>query len=134
MLELCADNNDFATLLTQHNMEMALRQRRSSRLTALERALKRLDLDDDFGTCLECGEDIGLARIKANPSAELCVHCQAEAERAHQGLRLAARAREKAWTIVPSAWTCTSIPSIPPAPRSGYCKRSVARKASLNPG
>ncbi|MEF2144618.1 MAG: TraR/DksA family transcriptional regulator [Desulfovibrionaceae bacterium] len=82
VLELCADNNDFATLLTQHNMEMALRQRRSSRLTALERALKRLDLDDDFGTCLECGEDIGLARIKANPSAELCVHCQAEAERA----------------------------------------------------
>ncbi|WP_022663252.1 TraR/DksA family transcriptional regulator [Paucidesulfovibrio longus] len=81
-LETCADNNDFATLLTQHNLEMALRARRSVQLAALERALRRLDLDDDYGVCLECGEDIGLARIKANPAADLCVHCQAEAERA----------------------------------------------------
>lgn len=80
-LELCADANDFATLLTQHNLELALRARRAKQLDSLERALRRLDLDDDFGLCLECGKDIGLARIKANPAADLCVHCQAEAER-----------------------------------------------------
>ncbi|SKA91808.1 transcriptional regulator, TraR/DksA family [Paucidesulfovibrio gracilis DSM 16080] len=80
-LENCADSTDYATLLTQHTMEMALSARRTRQAEALERALKRLDLDDDFGICLECGQDIGLPRIKANPATELCVHCQAEAER-----------------------------------------------------
>lgn len=81
-LENCADNNDFATLLTQHNLELALRARRVRQIDLLERALKRLDLDDDYGVCLECGEDIGLPRLMANPAADLCVHCQTEAERA----------------------------------------------------
>ncbi|MDD4732009.1 MAG: TraR/DksA family transcriptional regulator [Desulfovibrio sp.] len=80
-LENCADNNDYATLLTQHSMETMLRARRVRQIEALERALRRLDLDEDFGMCAECGKDIGLARIKANPAADLCVHCQAEAER-----------------------------------------------------
>ncbi|MGE4291235.1 MAG: TraR/DksA family transcriptional regulator [Desulfovibrio sp.] len=81
-LENCADNNDFASLLTQHNLELALRARRAVQAAALERALKRLDLDDGYGICLECGEDIGLARMQANPAADLCVQCQAEVERA----------------------------------------------------
>ena len=31
--------------------------------------------------CLVCGEDIGTARLKAVPSAELCIDCQTYADK-----------------------------------------------------
>lgn len=36
-------------------------------------ALKRLD---DFGACLDCGDDVPFARLKAMPYAEYCLECQ----------------------------------------------------------
>ena len=45
-----------------------------TRLAGLEYALKRLD-DPDFGYCMECGEEIPLARLFAMPEANKCVNC-----------------------------------------------------------
>lgn len=45
------------------------------RLVRLEEALKRVDDDPDFGECLDCGDPIPLARLKAMPETELCVEC-----------------------------------------------------------
>ena len=56
-------------------MSVSLRQRESRREARLRAALRRL-ADPGYGLCRECGEDIGLARLKANPVAELCVSCQ----------------------------------------------------------
>ncbi|MCC6332996.1 MAG: TraR/DksA family transcriptional regulator [Myxococcales bacterium] len=40
-------------------------------------ALKRLaDEPDDFGACLDCGDDVPFARLKAMPYAEYCIECQ----------------------------------------------------------
>lgn len=34
----------------------------------------------EFGYCIDCGEDIELARLEANPTHVRCVHCQTMAE------------------------------------------------------
>lgn len=80
-MEACADHNDFATLLTQQHMDMALRERKHSQLNALEAALRKMD-NEEWGYCEECGEQIAPARLMANPAAELCIQCQAESEAA----------------------------------------------------
>lgn len=50
--------------------------------------------DGTYGRCLECDEPIPPARLKAIPTATLCVSCQSAAERRMHG---AARTRESAW-------------------------------------
>lgn len=38
-------------------------------------ALARID-ERRYGTCIDCGRDIGLARLSANPTSLRCMHCQ----------------------------------------------------------
>ncbi|QGY39115.1 TraR/DksA family transcriptional regulator [Pseudodesulfovibrio cashew] len=45
------------------------------RLVRLTEALKRVDEDEDFGLCEDCGDPIPMARLKAMPETVLCVHC-----------------------------------------------------------
>jgi len=47
----------------------------------IEAALRRIEVAD-CGYCEECGEPIPMARLKANPTATLCVDCQHELETA----------------------------------------------------
>ncbi|WP_319582551.1 TraR/DksA family transcriptional regulator [uncultured Pseudodesulfovibrio sp.] len=75
-LENCPDDTDFASQLAQHGLSVAMQRRRVARIREIEAALKRLS-HSDYGICDECGEEIGVARLKANPSARLCVNCQA---------------------------------------------------------
>ena len=46
----------------------------TSRLAGLEYALKRID-DQEFGYCIDCGEEIPLPRLLAMPQATHCVDC-----------------------------------------------------------
>ena len=78
-VENCPDDTDFASQLAQHGVNVAMQRRRVARIRELEAALKRLT-QADYGICEECGDKIGVARLKANPSARLCVLCQAEVE------------------------------------------------------
>lgn len=45
------------------------------RLVRLQEALKRVDEDEDFGLCADCGDPIPMARLKAMPETEYCVEC-----------------------------------------------------------
>lgn len=45
------------------------------RLVRLKEALKRVDEDEDFGLCIDCGDPIPIARLKAMPETEMCVEC-----------------------------------------------------------
>lgn len=51
-------------------------------LRALDQARARLD-EGTYGTCVQCGGDIGLERLKANPAAARCVDCQRVYEKTH---------------------------------------------------
>lgn len=44
-------------------------------LAAVEAALLRL-VEGTYGWCTSCGEEVGAARLRALPQAELCIACQ----------------------------------------------------------
>ena len=50
------------------------------RVHKLRNALEHLR-DGDYGTCIECGEPIAAARLRALPEVETCVRCQDRIER-----------------------------------------------------
>jgi len=62
-------------------MEVAMVIRESQELQEIEAALTRIG-DGSYGTCSDCGDEIGPARLKANPSARRCLHCQEKYEHA----------------------------------------------------
>ena len=55
--------------------DLALRDRSSRQLQAVDAALLRLD-DDTFGICRSCGMPIAEERLEARPWAGLCIDCQ----------------------------------------------------------
>ncbi len=60
-------------------MAKAGEQRRNQHLQRLKGALVRLERGE-FGECLECGEPIAEARLKADPATTLCLDCASERE------------------------------------------------------
>lgn len=82
-LDPCADENEFASRVAEVGVVLCLQRRMRERRARIEAALRRIDAAD-YGVCEDCGEDIGLARLLANPTATLCVHCQADRESAPQ--------------------------------------------------
>jgi RNA polymerase-binding transcription factor DksA len=55
-----------------------------SELRGLEAARTRL-AEGSYGTCIECGGDIGFERLRVNPAAVRCVDCQRVYEKTHAG-------------------------------------------------
>jgi DnaK suppressor protein len=62
------------TIVNQSVAEAQLSKARV-RLVRLEEALRRVDEDEEFGLCLDCGEPIPMARLKAMPESPYCVDC-----------------------------------------------------------
>jgi len=65
--------------MQQQSMVQANRRTTQTRLTRIEAALRR-HTNDEYGLCLECEEEIGYARLKAQPEAPFCIDCQANKE------------------------------------------------------
>lgn len=53
-------------------------------IRAIDAALMRL-ARNEYGTCIDCAEDISLERLRANPTAARCKQCQERFERTHAG-------------------------------------------------
>jgi DnaK suppressor protein len=69
-----------ATQVFEQERELAMRERASLHLQAVEDALARLD-NGTYGTCLRCGRPIAEARLEALPWAEHCIDCQTIVDR-----------------------------------------------------
>jgi len=65
--------------IQQQQMALANRQQAAALLRNVELALQRID-DGSYGACLECGEAIAEARLRAQPWAGLCIDCQSARE------------------------------------------------------
>ncbi|WP_415884263.1 TraR/DksA family transcriptional regulator [Neptuniibacter sp. QD34_54] len=50
-------------------------QRHHDEIAECQAALKRIE-EGSFGECINCGEEIELTRLKANPTASRCIRCQ----------------------------------------------------------
>jgi DnaK suppressor protein len=76
---LCADPNDRATQESDMGMELRTRERERKLLGKINKALRKLD-DHDYGFCATCGAEIGVGRLDARPTAELCITCKTRQE------------------------------------------------------
>lgn len=59
----------------EQDQTIGLIERESEAVRAIDQALKRID-DGTYGLCDECETKIKKARLKAMPSARLCLDCQ----------------------------------------------------------
>lgn len=53
-----------------------------SELRSLDAAERRI-AEGSYGTCEECGNEIGFERLKATPTATRCIACQRQYEKTH---------------------------------------------------
>ncbi|MHC1730336.1 MAG: TraR/DksA family transcriptional regulator [Syntrophobacteraceae bacterium] len=64
-------------------------------------SLERMDAGD-FGYCQECGEEIELSRLRATPTASLCVNTRSHTLRWHQGAAVSPSVGSGSCSIAPS--------------------------------
>ena len=55
------------------------RDRERKLIKKIEKTLKKIEIDD-FGFCESCGVEIGIRRLEARPTADLCIDCKTLAE------------------------------------------------------
>lgn len=55
-------------------MAMATERQRDIGIMRLTAALQRLD-EDEYGLCVQCGEDIAGKRLEIDPAATHCISC-----------------------------------------------------------
>ena len=66
--------------IQQQRMVQANRAAMRRRLQQVRAALRRFR-EDEYGVCVNCGEDVGLRRLEAQPEAPFCIACQSARER-----------------------------------------------------
>lgn len=69
------DPTDRATLESDRNLTLRIRDRERKLQTKVEEALARLD-DGTYGICELCEEQIGFKRLEARPVTTLCIDCK----------------------------------------------------------
>lgn len=73
--EIPADPNDRATLEETFNLDLRMGDRERKLIKKIEKAIKLID-SHEYGYCESCGEEIGLRRLEARPTAFLCIDCK----------------------------------------------------------
>ncbi|MFD2178751.1 RNA polymerase-binding protein DksA [Veronia pacifica] len=73
------DPVDRAAQEEEFSLELRNRDRERKLIKKIDKTLQRLE-DDDFGFCDSCGVEIGVRRLEARPTADLCIDCKTLAE------------------------------------------------------
>ncbi|NOQ93605.1 MAG: RNA polymerase-binding protein DksA [Methylophaga sp.] len=73
------DPNDRATQEEEFTLELRTRDRERKLVKKIKQSLEDLD-KGDYGYCESCGTDIGIRRLEARPTANLCIDCKTLAE------------------------------------------------------
>jgi DnaK suppressor protein len=72
--------------------QFSLIERKNRELRKIDYLLSRIESEEDFGTCEECGTPIPRERLLIVPETTLCVACQREMEKMDQRRSMASRA------------------------------------------
>ena len=80
------DPTDRASLEGNRNLVLRIRDRERKLITKIDEALGRIE-DGSYGKCEECGQDIGIERLKARPVTTLCIDCKSLQEAQERKLR-----------------------------------------------
>ncbi len=73
------DPVDRAAQEEEFSLELRTRDRERKLIKKIEKTLQSIE-DDDFGYCKSCGIEIGIRRLEARPTADLCIECKTLAE------------------------------------------------------
>jgi DnaK suppressor protein len=73
------DPTDRASLESDRNFMLRIRDRERKLLSKIKSALERID-SGEFGICEMCGDDIGEERLQARPVTTLCIACKKKQE------------------------------------------------------
>ncbi|MFP3014102.1 MAG: RNA polymerase-binding protein DksA [Arsenophonus sp.] len=66
---------DRAVQEEEFSLELRNRDRERKLIKKIDNTLKKVD-DEDFGYCKSCGIEIGIRRLEARPTADLCIDCK----------------------------------------------------------
>ncbi len=75
-----AGDDALATIVT--DLDHSLLQRHVDEIRDIDSALTRMQ-ERHYGTCIDCREDIALARLAAFPTAKRCIGCQRRREKVY---------------------------------------------------
>ncbi|MGB5218104.1 MAG: RNA polymerase-binding protein DksA [Smithella sp.] len=74
------DPNDRASLESDRNFELRIRDRERKLIMKMQEAIKRID-DGTFGICEVCSGPISEKRLMARPVTTLCIDCKTKQEK-----------------------------------------------------
>jgi DnaK suppressor protein len=74
------DPNDRASLESDRNFELRIRDRERKLIMKMQEAIKRID-DGVFGICEVCDGPISEKRLMARPVTTLCIDCKTKQEK-----------------------------------------------------
>jgi len=74
------DPNDRASLESDRNFELRIRDRERKLIRKMQEALDRID-KGTFGVCDRCGGPISEKRLMARPVTTLCIECKTKEEK-----------------------------------------------------
>ena len=69
------DPNDRATQEEEFSLELRTRDRERKLIKKIDESISKLD-EDEYGYCDGCGVEIGIRRLEARPTANLCIECK----------------------------------------------------------
>ena len=81
--EMFADPADRATMESDRAFTLRIRDRERRLIKKIHDALQRME-SGTYGFCESCGDEIGVARLKARPVTRLCINCKSKQEEDEQ--------------------------------------------------
>ena len=69
------DPADRATQEEEFSLELRTRDRERKLIKKIDSTMERIE-QDDYGFCDACGVEIGIKRLEARPTANLCIDCK----------------------------------------------------------
>jgi DnaK suppressor protein len=73
------DPTDRATLESDRNFELRIRDRERKLIPKINQAIERIN-NETYGICIECGQEISVKRLESRPEATMCIRCKTKEE------------------------------------------------------
>lgn len=73
------DPADRASQEEEFSLELRARDRERKLIKKIDKTLQLIE-DEEYGWCESCGIEIGIRRLEARPTADLCIDCKTLAE------------------------------------------------------
>lgn len=69
------DPADRASQEEEFSLELRTRDRERKLIKKIEKTIELIE-EDEYGYCESCGVEIGIKRLEARPTADLCIDCK----------------------------------------------------------